>query len=200
AAGELLHARHPRAAELLGLACRTVVPLPPAPRFRNASASYSEAFGSALISLPGDARELAVTAVHEARHSVLNALLHQLPLCGDTRPDGSPLLLHAPWRGDPRPPSGLLHGVYAFAGVAAFWRVERHSLTGPEAVLAHFEYALWRQAVGEVAETLRHHEVLTAWGRRFVDRVADEAAGWADDHVPEASRAPALAELADRRA
>ncbi|MFF9622535.1 HEXXH motif domain-containing protein [Streptomyces griseosporeus] len=195
-AGQVLHTRHPHAARLLAHSLRMLVPLPSVPRFRTASASYTEAVGSALVSLPQDAVELAVTLVHEARHSVLNGLLHQLALC---REDGGPLL-YAPWRGDPRPLAGVLHGVYAFAGVADFWRAERRAATGAAAALAHFEFAVWRTAVRETVDTLLSSAGLTEVGRRFVTRLAEETAPWHTEAVPAGPEALARAETADLRA
>ncbi|MET7737607.1 HEXXH motif domain-containing protein [Streptomyces sp. NPDC005402] len=194
-AGEVLHGRHPRAASLLTESLRVVVPLPTGSRFRTASASYNEAVGSALVSLPPDATELAVTLVHEARHSVLNALLHQLPLCEDDGP-----LHYAPWRGDPRPLSGLLHGTYAFAGVADFWRVERGALSGPPAELAHFEFVVWRDAVAGALDTLLESSGLTDAGRLFVTRMAEETADWHAEPAPGRPLALARSETADLRA
>ncbi|MDB1088320.1 HEXXH motif domain-containing protein [Streptomyces sp. ACA25] len=199
-AGALLRGRHPRAAGMLSGVLRSVVPLPAAPRFRTASASFSEAYGSALVSLPRDAVELAVTLLHEARHSALNGLDHQLPLCRDSTPEHGPLLLYAPWRGDPRPPSGLLHGTYAFAGIAEFWRTERQTLTGAEAELAHFEFAAAGAAVREALRTLLTGDALTSPGRRFVDRLAAETAGWPDEAVPARPLALARSAAADLRA
>ncbi|WP_223281527.1 aKG-HExxH-type peptide beta-hydroxylase [Streptomyces antnestii] len=102
------------------------------------------------------------------RVPALRALSHQIQLVD--RATGGPhadALLYAPWRTDPRPPWGLLHGTYAFTGVADFWRTERHALTGPRADLAHFEFAVWRDAVAIALRTLADQPGLTPWGRRF---------------------------------
>ncbi|MET8150793.1 aKG-HExxH-type peptide beta-hydroxylase [Actinoplanes sp. NPDC049668] len=49
------------------------------------------------------------------------------------------------WRDDPGPLSGLLQGLYAFAGVTDFWRVHRER----SGALTQFEFALWhRQTLG----------------------------------------------------
>ncbi|MFD0512376.1 HEXXH motif-containing putative peptide modification protein [Streptomyces aureus] len=200
-AAHLLGARHPDAARTVPLVLNSLVPLPGMPRFRTSSASYAEAFGSALVSLPRDAVDFAVTLVHESRHSVLNGLSHQIQLVDRAaRGPRQDTLLYAPWRTDPRPPWGLLHGTYAFTGVADFWRIERHALTGPRADLAHFEFAVWRDAVAIALRTLEDQPGLTPWGRRFVDGMARQAAPWAGDDVPAGALAPAQAELADLRA
>ncbi|WP_327352590.1 HEXXH motif domain-containing protein [Streptomyces sp. NBC_01304] len=198
-ARELLDARHGHSARLVSLALTAVVPLAELPRFRTSSASYAESYGSALVSLPHDAADLAVTLVHESRHSVLNGLSHQVGLF-DEDAKNADVLLYAPWRTDPRPPQGLLHGAYAFSGVAEFWRAERHALTGTSAALAHFEYAVWRDAVSDVLESLRTRGGLSVWGHRFVGEMARQAAGWADDPVPDGALAGAQSELADLRA
>ncbi|MGW0332492.1 aKG-HExxH-type peptide beta-hydroxylase [Streptomyces sp. NPDC003011] len=200
AADESLVRRHPYAAELRATALRVLVPLPRAPRYRPMSASYNEAFGSALMSLHEEVPDFAATLVHEARHSALNGLMHQLPLCEDPVPGREPPLLYAPWRGDPRPPAGLLHGAYAFAGVADFWRVERRALTGAAADLAHFEFALWCAAVAEALETLRSCPGLTVPGRRFVTAMAEDVAVWAREPVPARAGVLAREESADLRA
>ncbi|WP_164555732.1 MULTISPECIES: HEXXH motif domain-containing protein [unclassified Streptomyces] len=199
-AGRLLAARHPGTAGLLSFALRTLAPLPRTPRFRAESASYSEAVGGVVLSEPHDATELAATLVHEARHSVLNSLVHQVGLF--RRPDPREPLLYAPWRSDPRPTAGLVHGVYSFAGVADFWRVERHALSGRRADLAHFEFAVWRDAVAQALRSLSEpgpQARLTDWGRRFVARLAAWTAPWAGEPVPSHPLALARAESADLR-
>ncbi|MFF9405713.1 aKG-HExxH-type peptide beta-hydroxylase [Streptomyces anandii] len=202
--GRLLTARHPEAAGLVSSTLKAVAPLPRTPRFHPASASYTEAVGSVLASLPHDAAEFAATLVHEARHSVLNSLGHQVRLC---RPAGTPgtaeePLLYAPWRADPRPVQGVLHGAYAFAGVADFWRVERYALRCGRAALAHFEFALWRNAVTEALRALAEpgaRSRLTTWGRRFVAELTDRHAPLGAEAVPEHSLAPARDEALDLR-
>lgn len=193
----MLSRRHPQAAQMVSVALRVLVPLPRSPRFRIASATFNEAFGCALISLPPSALELAVTMVHEARHSTLNGLLHQFPLWKDPAPGPNQPLFYAPWRGDPRPGSGLLHGAYAFAGVRDFWAAERHALTGPTAELAHFEFAVWREAVTGALRTLRNCADLTVLGRRFIDRMTEEAAGLSEESIPARPRVLAQDETAD---
>lgn len=202
-AGQVLAARHPDAGELLSSFLRTLAPLPRMPRFRAASASYSEAVGGVLASEPYDATELAATLVHEARHSVLNSLAHQVGLFRRPDPkDPEEPLLYAPWRSDPRPTSGLVHGAFAFAGVADFWRVERHALHGHRADLAHFEFAVWRDAVAQALRSLSAPEpqaCLTDWGCRFVARLASWTAPWAREQVPPRPLATARAEGVDLR-
>lgn len=109
---------HPDTAAALSAGLLSLVSLPHGERLRPHSASFSDAFGCVVLSAPhpddepGAATELAVTLLHEFRHTVLNGLMRLAPL-HDGTDDG---LYHAPWRDDPRPLIGLLHGADAFAG------------------------------------------------------------------------------------
>ncbi|MFI1014402.1 aKG-HExxH-type peptide beta-hydroxylase [Streptomyces sp. NPDC020965] len=171
-----------------------------------ASSSSPDAFGAIATSLPYDAVQTASVLVHETRHQQLNALLNLVPLLREPRepraagaagasgaagepsgPDGPvapPPLSYAPWRSDPRPPSGLLHGVFAFAGVAGFWRLHREQAVGPEALRAHFEFALFREQVAEGVAALLAGDALTTAGRLFAEEIAALVGGWRKEDVP----------------
>lgn len=156
---------------------RTITPLPHEERFRPLSASGAEAFGGMLLSEPDDALQLAVTLVHEVQHQKLGALLHLFTLFED----GRGLRGYAPWRDDPRPVGGLVQGVYAFAGITAFWRTHRAAAAaGP---LAEFEFALWRRQTLRVLATLRGSAQLTDDGRTFVAALSDTVAALQHDRV-----------------
>jgi hypothetical protein len=79
--------------------------------------SSATAFGAVALSARGSAAEFAETLVHELQHSKLNAVLELVHL----HDDGRTKRHYAPWRDDPRPLTGLLHGLYAFVSVAEFW-------------------------------------------------------------------------------
>jgi uncharacterized protein len=142
------------------------------------SATSREAFGCAAMSLPADGRAMAVTLTHELQHAKLAALMDLFRLTTET----PGRRFYAPWRPDPRPLSGLLHGAYAHTGVAAFWNRQRGCEDDPAAALsAHTEFALWREASTEVARFLMGSGLLTAPGRtlvagmlRTLDRLAAE--------------------------
>lgn len=157
---------------------RTVVPYgrtaltPPAPPTVGVSASSGDAFGAMVISRPGSALALAETLVHEFQHSKLAALLHLFPLLDDDREER----YYAPWRADPRHLSGLLHGAYAFTGVAGFWR---DRLAEPEhAEAAAYHFALRRLQSRLVVRTLHTSARLTAPGRRLVAGLARTLDAW----------------------
>ncbi|MFE0675639.1 HEXXH motif domain-containing protein [Streptomyces sp. NPDC058867] len=183
----LLVEDHRESAEALAAGLFSLVPLPAAERFRPRSASASEAFGCVMVSAPEPgadedeaAVELAVTLVHEFRHTLLNGLMHLTTLaeeCAD--------LFHAPWRDDPRPLSGVLHGAFAFSGVARFWRDRATRAEGSAAERARFEFALWRRESRATLEALRAHPALTGTGRRLVHGLLASIRSWDNEPVPE---------------
>ncbi|MGP4103012.1 HEXXH motif domain-containing protein, partial [Nonomuraea sp. KM90] len=116
-----------------------------APPHGGNSASAGDRPGTIALSTPVDGRWLAVTFAHEVQHAKLNAVLAvtELTLPDDRR-------YYAPWREDPRPLPGLLHGAYAFLGVAGFWRRQREA---DGDLRAHAEFARWRGSALEATET-----------------------------------------------
>jgi len=181
----------PEYAEVLPSGLTSIVPQPAVP-FRLPSASTGEAFGSAVIAAP-DAEEpatLAAALVHEFQHIRLGGLLELVRLHDDDRTER----LYAPWREDPRPLGGLVHGIYAFFGVSAFWRA--FSRACPEDRLAAFEFAHWRAQTWQTLEAIRDDAALTGEGRRFLSELATVFGPWqAEPVAPEAAQwAKTLAE------
>ncbi|MEO3972564.1 HEXXH motif-containing putative peptide modification protein [Streptomyces sp. CAU 1734] len=165
---------------------RTLIPRPfPAARGRLvASASSSDAFGAVALSLPYDEVQTAAVLVHETRHQQLNALLGLVPLLEETRGgSGAGHLGYSPWRSDPRPPQGVLHGVYAFAGVAGFWRAHREAAGAAGSQRAEFEFAVLREQVREGITGLLAGDALNPAGRSFVGEISALVAEWEDDGV-----------------
>ncbi|MGC9437359.1 aKG-HExxH-type peptide beta-hydroxylase [Streptomyces sp. WG5] len=158
---------------------------PPAPPTVGVSASSGDSFGAMVISRPGSALALAETLVHEFQHSKLAALLHLFPLLDDDREER----FYAPWRADPRHLTGLLHGAYAFTGVAGFWR---DRLADPaHAETAGYHFALRRLQSRLVVRTLLTSARLTAPGHRLVAGLARTLDGWLRVPVDPAVRARA---------
>jgi hypothetical protein len=144
------------------------------------SASSGDSSGSALISMPADPLQLAVTLVHEFQHIKLGGVLHLLTLTADDDRER----LYAPWRDDPRPVSGLLQGVYAFLGVTDFWRRRRVAASaGPHRRLADFEFSMWREHTWQALGMLRADAGLTDIGRRFAEGMAARMRPWRDEAV-----------------
>lgn len=148
----------PRYADGLTTGLRTVVPLRPAPAGMR-SATSRHAFGAIAITLPADPRGIEELLVHEFQHAKLFALsdLYQLVDPDDTH------LLRVPWRGDPRPVEGVLHGTYAHLALAQLSQAR-----GTADRMAWLRYRTW---VSHACHELRATKALTPHGERFVDGI-----------------------------
>ncbi|WP_460106267.1 HEXXH motif domain-containing protein [Streptomyces sp. YKOK-J1] len=162
-----------------------VTPLPDRSPAEVFSGSDPEAFGGLLLTRPARPVDLAVALVHEAQHSKLSTLMDLVALMRGGREETH----YAPWRADPRPLRGMLHGVYAFLGVAAFWFAlrERPGSTDAERAAADFEGALRRGQVEEGLGTLWAHAVLTHAGERFLRVMEGTLAAVLKETVPAAA-------------
>ncbi|MEW1647295.1 HEXXH motif domain-containing protein [Streptomyces sp. NPDC091219] len=167
---------------------RTIVPWQPTDPGDSAahrpqlSASTGDAYASMVISRPPDAVRLAETLVHEFQHSKLAALLHHFALVDDDRTER----YYAPWRSDPRHLTGLLHGAYAFTGVAGFWRLRmRDARSDPAArEFAAYHFALRRLQARLVVRTLGQSGRLTPHGSAIADGLARTLMAWLHEEVP----------------
>ncbi|BFU46766.1 aKG-HExxH-type peptide beta-hydroxylase [Krasilnikovia sp. MM14-A1004] len=171
-AWRLLVTRHRAAAEIVAEVLDCIVPVEPDPAARGISATSAHAYGAVAMSAPADPAALAVGLVHEVQHSILNAVRYLFEL--HTGPDAPG---YSPWRDDPRPASGLLHGAYAYLAVTRFWRDEPGRL-------ARFEFARWRSAVVDAADHLLASGGLTTAGTRFVTALRAEVTPWLAEPVP----------------
>ncbi|MFI8091910.1 HEXXH motif domain-containing protein [Streptomyces sp. NPDC086080] len=167
---------------------RSVVPwarttlLPPPPPDIRVSASSGDAYGAMIIARPSSPLALAETLVHEFQHSKLAALIHLFRLLDDDRAE----LYYAPWRPDPRHLTGLLHGAYAFTGVAGFWR---DRLADPaHAETAAYHFALRRTQSRLVVRTLLTSGRLTEAGHALVTGLARTLDRWLREPVPAPAR------------
>lgn len=166
---------------------RTIVPwertslLPEPPPDVRVSASSGDSYGAMVIARPASATALAEALVHEFQHSKLAALIHLFPLLDDDRAEH----YYAPWRHDPRHLTGLLHGAYAFTGVAGFWR---DRLAEPEhAGTAAYHFALRRTQSRLVVRTLLTSGRLTPAGHALVTALARTLDGWLREPVDPAA-------------
>jgi uncharacterized protein len=166
AVGRHLTATVPDYAQVLGYGLRAVVPLRPAASGHR-SATAREAFGAVAVALPGSGAErggLSELLLHEFQHVKLYALLDMYQLV-DPEYRG---LLSVPWRSDPRPAEGALHGTYAYLALTHLRRGD-----GPAGRAAWLRYRAWVLAA---AATLRAADgALTSAGLRFVDGMAAAA-------------------------
>ncbi|GGP73605.1 HEXXH motif domain-containing protein [Streptomyces sindenensis] len=178
---------------------RRIVPWPgrlPNGPVEGLSASTADAFGSMVVAEPPNAAALAETMVHEFQHSKLGALLHLFAMLDDDRTEEH----YAPWRPDPRHLPGLLHGAYAFVGVAGFWRDRIGDRTADPLDLAPFRFALRRIQTRTVLRTLATRATLTGPGRRLVAGLTRTVDGWVREPVDGAVVARARAAAAGHRA
>ncbi|MET7334053.1 HEXXH motif domain-containing protein [Nonomuraea sp. NPDC005650] len=178
---------HPTVAEEVAAAISVLTPITAGAEAQR-SASARGMFGTIALSDPTDGLGLALILAHELEHAKLNALTEVVEL---VRPDDG-RRYYAPWRKDPRPLFGLLHGAYAHAGVAAFWR--RHTEDPDLASRAQTEFARWREAAHQVTGTLLDSGALTAEGTRFVGILRDTLGRWRSEPVTAAASAQARRE------
>ncbi|XVV01563.1 aKG-HExxH-type peptide beta-hydroxylase [Actinosynnema sp. CA-248983] len=182
AAWHILSTDHPALAAEVAELLTVVTPMPPSAT-GTTSATVADAFGCFFLSPSPDPEALAVTLVHEAQHTKLVALMDLFPLLVPDRRE----IFYAPWREDPRPLAGLLHGTYAHLGVARFWR------TRP-GLAAQTEYARWRQAALTATETLLTSGKLTQTGTRLVTEMAAVLRSWCAEPVHPEAEARATAQ------
>ncbi|MFE8963418.1 HEXXH motif domain-containing protein [Streptomyces iakyrus] len=186
----LLRARHADYAAELDAGLRTLTPVPLAGgTSAGHSGSAAEMFGGVTLSRPLHARDLAETLVHEMQHSKLAAVMHLVDLLAEPGTEEPGARYYAPWRDDPRPLYGLLHGTYAFMSVARFWSREAAVLSDPaERHRAHVRCARWREAASETKEAmLADRSALTGTGRRFVTAMGKALAELRTVPLPESA-------------
>jgi HEXXH motif-containing protein len=191
-AWDVLCTGHRDSAEAMAGGVVSLVPLAGGAGAETRSASSGEAFGSVLVSEPGDATSLAVALIHEFAHIRLGGLLHLLPVTSG----GEQEVFYAPWRDDPRPLPGLVQGIYAFFSISRFWRTQAGVSRSPA---DEFEYVLSRLQVELALREVAGTGGLTEVGERLVGSLADRVAGWAADSPGEtAVRAAELVAAAHR--
>lgn len=184
-AWEILVTDHREYAVEVAAGMRSITPLPSKNLNRVKSSTSSDAFGGAEMALPGDATQLAVSLVHELQHSKLNALLFWVDLQHET----DPTQYRVPWRDDPRPLCGVLHGVYAFTGIVDFWRAQATKASGGDQLFAEFEFGYWKTALLDVIDQVQKSRALSTYGRRLVDMIRRRIEGWAVPLSPPVSEA-----------
>ncbi|MEV6235171.1 HEXXH motif domain-containing protein [Lentzea sp. NPDC051838] len=193
-AWDLLTRWHTGYASELSAGLTTLIPLAvETPVF---AASSTDAFGGVALSPKESAAELAEAMVHEIQHSKLNALMDLLSL----HREDDHAWFYAPWRDDPRPLGGLLHGIYAFTSVAEFWHVQRDLVPSEEARRGHFTFAFRCRQVLEAIEAVRESTELTELGTSFLAASSARLAALDPASVPADLTAAITTLLDDHRA
>lgn len=134
--------------------------------------------GAILVSAIPNPVWIAHVLVHEFHHNRLFCLEEQGPFFQDSSAAAHDAHFASPWRPDPRPLHGILHGLYVHVPVAHFWlALLEADIDEPTRSLA-VDRALrsWHQnrfATGE----LQRHARFTPFGQRLFDQLrADVAA------------------------
>ncbi|MEU8424625.1 HEXXH motif-containing putative peptide modification protein [Micromonospora sp. NPDC048835] len=158
---------------------------------RGHSVTHADAFGAFAADADLDPVELAVTMVHELQHSTLNVVLGLVQLYEPT----DPARYFAPWRPDPRPIGGLLHGAYAFTAVAEVWAALR---AHPElAAQATARFAVVRAQLERALVEFARATGLTSAGRLWVDHLTARIGQLAAAPLPASADAAGRREVAE---
>ncbi len=142
------------------------------------SATSRHALGAVALTPPRDGIGLASTLVHELQHAKLSLALELLPPIEVTLDKR----FYSPWREDPRPLIGLIHGIYAAIGVAGFWRIE--TVSGQADSVAAFQYARARKQIEVGLDSLSRLGPLTDASEILVEVTKNIATSLADTAVP----------------
>jgi HEXXH motif-containing protein len=168
---------HPQFADEISAGITTLTPIPSETKIIGKSSPL--AFGAVAVSLANTAESLAAALVHELQHSKFNALCDLVQLHTDTSASW-----YVPWRDDPRPLSGALHGIYSFTSEAEFWNVQRHHVPATAALPATFQLIYRVKQVNAVINAVHLSQNLTSAGREFVAAAARRLRRCAVDDVP----------------
>lgn len=171
---EIMVRRHPGWAGEVASCLRLVTPVDPA--MTGGAFSSAAAIGAIAAPVGLSPTELAETFVHEVQHSKLNAVMNLVDLV-NVETTGR---YYVPWREDPRPLAGTLHGIYAFVAVAEFWLA--HGGTAYE-----FHLAYRRQQVRWALNSVVSADGLTELGAELIAGV--------DRRLVACERAPVSPEL-----
>jgi HEXXH motif-containing protein len=84
--------------------------------------SYSDLPGALVVGVVKHPYELADILIHEFHHDRLFAIQESEPFFAEAATDPGDQRYYSPWRDDPRPLHGILHGFYVFQPVWSFWK------------------------------------------------------------------------------
>ena len=145
----------PAYAQVLAAGLRLVVPLRDPPAGMN-SATSRHAFGALALTLAPGTDSTEEMLVHEFQHVKLFALtdFYDLVDSADTQ------RLLVPWRQDPRPVEGVLHGTYAHLALA--------QLCQSRGAAGYADWLRYRTWVTDACQALWETKALTQDGERFV--------------------------------
>lgn len=168
--------------EEVGLLLRSLIPVMSNNPEHSISCSNRDFWGAVQLSAhPGAA--LAEVLVHEYRHNILNAIIDVDPVLDES--SSREAIFYSPWRKDPRPLLGLIHGIYSFMEVVGFYEsyLKRYGSRATQAALAEERlitntYRL-KIAVGE----FRRHAKLTRFGVELLDGIQERVEQFEQDAI-----------------
>ncbi len=110
----------PESFRLLADEYRVVAPKTPTGSYSNTT--FSTLPGAMVLSVVANPLEMADRIVHELHHDRLFCIEDLHPLLEQEGEDpGNGERYYSPWREDPRPLRGILHGLYVYLAVGRFW-------------------------------------------------------------------------------
>ncbi len=181
----ILRTADPQSASDVTAFLRSIEPLSALGSREAVSGTSGDGVGRLAVTEPQNALELASLLVHEIQHSKLSVLMHLYSFVND---QDTAAHFYAPWRNDPRPMRGILHGVYAFTGVARLWLgvIRCATASGDERnlVQARFEFALRCHQLRQTLAGLPTEPELTPLGRRLVARLGETVEAWHAESLP----------------
>ncbi|WP_159847490.1 HEXXH motif domain-containing protein [Nocardia sp. CY41] len=180
ASWELLHHDFDRYLAPIRECLKMLVPLSAEPLVASMSHTAYDGVGCVYTTAPADPCQLALTLIHEIQHTKFTLLTDHVLLLTEPNP---PFRCYAPWRDDPRPIFGLLHGIYAFAGVTDFWRVHRHAKCHGS-IRSHVDFELGRMQLETAMAQVVASGLLTTEGEHFFNALAAIVRSWADENIP----------------
>lgn len=156
------------------LILRAIVPLKSLGSNLHSSGSFREAPGLIALSLDLDVPVMVEALVHEYHHQKLNALLTLDSLI--VGPTHEPIYF-SPWRREPRPLIGLLHGIYTFQAVAGFWikALEARHLGSFETPIRRRVAVITKQ-LNDAAVTVKEHALWSDLGQAYFHAVLTRVA------------------------
>jgi HEXXH motif-containing protein len=149
---------------------RVLVPLVTRERGVHRSAAAADMSGMIQMSRSTQPCQIAEAMLHEYYHTKLNALLDLDPLLVD---ESGADAYYSPWRDDPRPLHGVLHGIFSFAIVTRFW--QQACVVQPNGVdldRARHEAVRRHRQVRAAVDELRTHGTPTEVGAAVLDEIA----------------------------
>jgi len=140
--------------------------------------SYSELPGAALLSVCDHPLDMADRLIHEYCHSRLFAIEDGNAII-DSRATPKEQRVYSPWRDDPRPTKGVLHGLYVFLAVGQYWLRVYESLdaTSADRPLVVDRLRRTSEQTAIAAGVLAEHGRFTPFGIGVFDQLKLDVAG-----------------------